>query len=119
MHIRKDKLPDPARLGNAGSFFKNPVVNEETLEHIRQFYPKVPFWEAGKNRFKISAAWLIGQCHYNRKRIGNAGTYPKQPLVIVNFGNATGKEILDLAEKIRKAVRNHFAISLESEVNII
>lgn len=119
INIRNSKLPDPASLGNAGSFFKNPVVKEDTLEHIRQFYPKVPFWEAGNNSFKLSAAWLIGQCHYDKKKIGDAGTYPKQPLVIVNYGNATGKDILELAEKIRKAVKNHFAITLESEVNII
>jgi UDP-N-acetylmuramate dehydrogenase len=117
--IRARKLPDPARLGNAGSFFKNPVVNRETLEHIRQFYPKVPFWEMQNSRFKISAAWLIEQCHYNKKRIGETGTYSKQPLVIVNYGKATGRDILNLAIKIQKAVKNHFAITLEPEVNII
>jgi len=119
INIRNGKLPDPARLGNAGSFFKNPVINEDTMEHIRQLYPKAPFWEAGKNRFKISAAWLIGQCHYDIKRTGDAGTYPKQPLVIVNYGNATGKDILELAGKIRKTVKNHFDITLDPEVNII
>ncbi len=119
INIRSNKLPDPARLGNAGSFFKNPVVNKDTLEHIRQFYPKAPYWETDKKRFKISAAWLIGQCHYDKKRTGDAGTYSKQPLVIVNYGKATGKDVLELTEKIRKAVKNRFAITLESEVNII
>ncbi|HJX71915.1 MAG TPA: UDP-N-acetylmuramate dehydrogenase [Bacteroidales bacterium] len=119
MNIRSGKLPDPAKLGNAGSFFKNPVVNSETLEHIRQFYPKVPCWETGKNQFKISAVWLIEQCHWGRKKIGQTGTYLKQPLVIVNYGQATGKDILNLARKIQRAVKNHFAIPLEPEVNIV
>ncbi|MBN2213753.1 MAG: UDP-N-acetylmuramate dehydrogenase [Bacteroidales bacterium] len=119
INIRTEKLPDPSRLGNAGSFFKNPVVTGDTLKHIHQFYPKIPYWKIDEDKYKISAAWLIEQCHYHKKRIGRTGTYPKQPLVIVNYGQATGKDILNLAKKIQKAIKNHFAIALEPEVNII
>jgi UDP-N-acetylmuramate dehydrogenase len=119
MSIRRSKLPDPLKLGNAGSFFKNPVVNKDTLENIRKFYPKLSFWELNEHQFKISAAWLIEQCHWDNKKIGHTGTYKKQPLVIVNYGKASGKEILNFAGKIQKAVKNHFAIALEPEVNII
>ncbi len=117
--IRKSKLPDPKELGNAGSFFKNPVVSRETFENILKFYPKVPFWEFKENLVKLSAAWLIEQCQWKSKKIGDAGTYRKQPLVIVNHGNATGNDVVTLSEKIQKAVKNHFAIQLEPEVNIL
>lgn len=116
--IRKSKLPDPKETGNAGSFFKNPVVSRETLEYIKKFYAKIPFWEFKNDQVKLSAAWLIEQCQWKSKKIGQAGTYRKQPLVIVNLGNATGNDVLTLARKIQKAVMNHFAIHLEPEVNI-
>ncbi|MBN2610618.1 MAG: UDP-N-acetylmuramate dehydrogenase [Bacteroidales bacterium] len=117
--IRKQKLPDPKELGNAGSFFKNPVVSLETLEYIKKFYPKVPYWESDSEKVKLSAAWLIETCQWKSKKIGDAGTYRKQPLVIVNYGHASANDILTLAGKIQKAVKNHFAIQLEPEVNII
>lgn len=119
INTRRNKLPDPKLLGNGGSFFKNPILSKETLESIRQFYPRIPYWEAGRDQFKISAAWLIEQCHWNKKRIGEVGTYVKHPLVIVNYGNATGKNILEIARKIQKTVKNNFAIHLEPEVNIL
>jgi UDP-N-acetylmuramate dehydrogenase len=119
MNIRNSKLPDPLETGNAGSFFKNPVVSSDMLENIRYYYPKVSFWKIGENQVKISAAWLIEQCNWNNKRIGQTGTYKSHPLVIVNYGTATGKDIQNLAVKIQKAVKNRFAIALEPEVSII
>lgn len=119
INIRSSKLPDPNKTGNAGSFFKNPVVSKDMFENIRQYYPKVSCREINENQFKISAAWLIEQCNWDSKKIGQAGTYKKHPLVIVNYGKATGKEILDFARKIQRAVKNRFAIALEPEVNII
>lgn len=117
--IRNNKLPDIAVLGNAGSFFKNPVINRETFETLKRHYLKIPYWELSDNEIKISAAWLIEQCGWKGKRIGNVGTYKNQPLVIVNYGNATGKEIKEFAEKLRKIVKSNFAINLEPEVDII
>ncbi|MFO7655866.1 MAG: UDP-N-acetylmuramate dehydrogenase [Bacteroidales bacterium] len=119
IETRRHKLPDPKELGNAGSFFKNPVVSLETLEYIKKFYPKIPHWESGQERVKLSAAWLIETCQWKSKKIGDAGTYRKQPLVIVNYGHATAKDIITLAGKIQKAVKNHFAIQLEPEVIIV
>ena len=119
INIRSSKLPDPHKLSNAGSFFKNPVVSKDMLVNIRQYYPKVSCWEVDENQFKISAAWLIEKCNWKNKKMGQAGTFKKHPLVIVNYGKATGKEILDFAGKIQRSVKNRFAITLEPEVNII
>ena len=117
--IRNEKLPDPKVLGNAGSFFKNPEVDIETVQNIMQHYPDMPHWNTGNNKIKLSAAWLIEKCNWKGRKTGRTGTYKKQPLVIVNYGNATGQEISSTAKKIQKAVKNQFAISLEPEVNII
>lgn len=115
---RKEKLPNPVEFGNAGSFFKNPLVKADVAEEILKIYPVMPFWNAGE-KIKLSAAWLIEQGGMKGKRIGNTGTYPKQPLVIVNYGNATGGEILGFSNEIKKAVFEKFGIELETEVNII
>ncbi|MBN1414387.1 MAG: UDP-N-acetylmuramate dehydrogenase [Bacteroidales bacterium] len=117
--IRKKKLPEPAQLGNAGSFFKNPVLNIQQFNTIRQSFPSIPGYKCEEQRFKISAAWLIEQCHWKGKRIGNVGTYKKQPLVIVNHGSASGTEIVEFARRIQRAVKTHFGITLETEVNIL
>jgi len=117
--IRNSKLPDTSILGNAGSFFKNPVIDKETFETLRRHFQKIPHWEINEKEVKISAAWLIEQCGWKGKRIGNVGTYKNQPLVLVNYGNATGKEIKEFADKLRKIVKSNFAISLEPEVDII
>lgn len=116
--IRKSKLPDTNQLGNAGSFFKNPEVSYSTLEKIKSEFPGVPFHKID-NKFKIPAAWLIEKCGYKGKKIGNVGTYEKHALIIVNYGNATGQEIKNFADEIKKAVLTKFNIDLEYEVNII
>ena len=116
--IRRNKLPDPEQLGNAGSFFKNPIVDEQKANEIRRFYPKMPAYKSGDNKFKLSAAWLIETAGWKDRKINNVGTYKKQPLVIVNYGHASGQEILEFAKKIQQAVQQKFAIMLEPEVNI-
>ncbi len=119
MTIRGNKLPDPSLVGNAGSFFKNPVVNQEQAHSLQRFFPDIPVYPYAENRVKLSAAWLIEQCGWKGKRLGKTGTYKMQPLIIVNHGGATGEEILRCALKMQKAVINHFAIKLETEVNIL
>ena len=117
--IRSAKLPDPARNGNAGSFFKNPVVDRTIYNCIRVEFPEVPFFPQQDNQMKIPAAWLIEKCGWKGKRLGNVGTWPSHALVIVNYGKATGQEIFDFSEKIIEEVEGKFGITLEREVNII
>ncbi|AFH49044.1 UDP-N-acetylmuramate dehydrogenase [Ignavibacterium album JCM 16511] len=116
--IRTEKLPDPQKIGNAGSFFKNPFVDEKTLLQIKNNFPDVPSF-LQENKIKIPAAWLIEKSGLKGFRKGNVGTYPKQPLVIVNYEDATGAEIIDFAKFIQKTVLETFNIELEPEVNII
>lgn len=118
-HIRNTKLPDPARYGNAGSFFKNPIVDQTIYKCIRVEYPDVPSFPAEGNQMKIPAAWLIDKSGWKGKRIGNVGTWPSQPLVIVNYGGATGQEIYDFSERILEDVERIFGVTLEREVNVI
>jgi UDP-N-acetylmuramate dehydrogenase len=117
--IRKNKLPDPSVKGNAGSFFKNPVIDRDKAISLYKFYPQIKGFRNADGSLKVSAAWLIEQSGWKGKRMGETGTHPKQPLIIVNHGGATGGEILQCALKIQKAVMNHFAIKLEMEVNIL
>ena len=117
--IRKSKLPDPSVTGNAGSFFKNPVVDKDRAASLRKFFPNRLGFESTDGLLKLSAAWLIEQCGWKGKRWGKTGTHKKQPLIIVNHGGASGEEILQCALKIQKAVMNHFAIKLEMEVNVL
>lgn len=117
--IRRSKLPDPDRVGNAGSFFKNPVVGCARLEALKSENPTVPFFLQQDGSYKIPAAWLIEQCGWKGKRFGDAGVHQFQPLVLVNFGKASGQEILDLARRIEESVWQHFEIQLENEVNIV
>ncbi len=118
INIRKSKLPDFTKFGNAGSFFKNPEINFTHLELLKREYPDIPFHQINDN-YKIPAAWLIEKCGYKGKRKGNTGTFEKQALVIINYGNATGDEIKNFADEIKEAVKNKFNIELEYEVNIV
>ncbi len=117
--IRQSKLPDPAIVGNAGSFFKNPEINSHGLHRLTRIEPEIPFYKIDEERFKIPAGWLIERCGWKGFRKGDAGCYNKQALVLVNYGNASGKEIFALSEKIIASVMKKFGITLEREVNII
>ncbi|MDD4108242.1 MAG: UDP-N-acetylmuramate dehydrogenase [Prolixibacteraceae bacterium] len=117
--IRSSKLPDPAKLGNAGSFFKNPVVKAEVAEEIRAKFPEMPVYPAGGNYHKLAAGWLIEQAGWKGYREKETGVHEKQALVIVNYGSTTGREIFDFSEKIRCSVLEKFGIDLEREVNCI
>ncbi|MEI7726059.1 MAG: UDP-N-acetylmuramate dehydrogenase [Bacteroidota bacterium] len=119
-NIRRRKLPDPAEIGNAGSFFKNPVISQELLVALQTGFPEIPFYlQASSEQVKIPAAWLIEQCGWKGYRSGDAGVHPDQPLVLVNYGSATGTQILELAGQIMDSVRQRFGIQLEMEVNVI
>ena len=117
--IRQSKLPDPAVLGNSGSFFKNPVLSAEDFKQFRRKNPSAPFYEVSATQFKIPAGWLIEQAGFKGQRFGNAGVHKNQALVLVNYGNATGSEIWELALRIQKKVKDEFGIYIEPEVNII
>jgi UDP-N-acetylmuramate dehydrogenase len=119
IRIRQKKLPDPAETGNAGSFFKNPVLPSEQARLLKNSHPSIPVYDCGGDKAKVSAAWLIENCNWKGKKIGPVGTHKKQPLVIVNHGGATGTEIIDFARKIQRAVQIRFGISLEMEVNVL
>jgi UDP-N-acetylmuramate dehydrogenase len=119
MAIRSHKLPDPAITGNAGSFFKNPVIDHEQAAGLRRFFPDIRGFDAPDGTVKLSAAWLIEHSGWKGRKTGRTGTHKRQPLIIVNYGGATGEEIFRCAKKIQKAVMNHFAIRLEMEVNVL
>lgn len=116
--IRQSKLPDPKVLGNSGSFFKNPVVDSETFQEFRRKFPEAPFYEVSATEFKIPAGWLIEKASFKGQRFGDAGVHKNQALVLVNYGNATGKEIWQLAMDIQKKVKEMTGIFIEPEVNV-
>ncbi|SHK79824.1 UDP-N-acetylmuramate dehydrogenase [Maribacter aquivivus] len=117
--IRQQKLPDPKILGNSGSFFKNPIVEKEIFEDFALKNPDAPFYKVTNDLYKIPAGWLIEQCGFKGKRFGDAGVHKNQALVLVNYENATGKDILDLAANIIDAVKLKFNIEISPEVNLI
>lgn len=117
--IRNSKLPNPGDVGNAGSFFKNPIVSRQKFEHLKKEYASIPGYELNAIETKVPAGWLIEKAGWKGKVVGKTGTYEQQALVIVNHGGATGKEILELAKKIRASVKNKFGIELVPEVNIV
>ena len=117
--IRNSKLPDPASLANAGSFFKNPIVSDEDFEKLKKDYNSIPGYQVDDHRTKVPAGWLIEQAGWKGKVVGRVGTYRQQALVIVNHGNATGQEILQLSKKIQQSVLQKFNIALVPEVNIV
>lgn len=119
IRIRNSKLPNPKDLGNSGSFFKNPIVDQTTFEEFNSDNPEAPFYKISDTQYKIPAGWLIEQCGFKGKRFGDAGVHEKQALVLVNYGNATGKEILELAHTIVAAVEKKFNIKIAPEVNLI
>ncbi len=117
--IRQSKLPDPKKIGNAGSFFKNPIVAARKFKKLNNLYPKMPHYPQSDGKVKIPAAWLIDQCGWKGKRKGNVGCHINQPLVLVNYGGGTGKAIQKLSEAIQQSVVEKFGIKLSAEVNII
>ena len=119
INIRSSKLPDPAKIGNAGSFFKNPSVAKNIFNDLKIKFPNIIGNENNDETMKLAAGWLIEQCGWKGFRKGDAGCHDKQALVLINFGNATGNEIYDLSENILQSVKNKFGVLLEREVNII
>tara|TARA_R110000796_G_scaffold41772_2_gene103395 strand:+ start:59970 stop:60983 length:1014 start_codon:yes stop_codon:yes gene_type:complete len=117
--IRKSKLPDPKELGNSGSFFKNPIIDTIEFLDFQKKNPEAPFYKVSENEYKIPAGWLIEQCGFKGKRFADAGVHEKQALVLVNYGSASGKDILELAYKIIEAVKVRFNIAIFPEVNIV
>jgi UDP-N-acetylmuramate dehydrogenase len=124
--IRKSKLPDPKEIGNSGSFFKNPVISKKQFLKLQKENPTIPSYlvassaaEKSETEIKVPAGWLVEQSGFKGKRIGDAGVHKKQALVLVNYKNASGEEIYQLAKKIQKTVLDKFGISLEIEVNVI
>ena len=119
INIRRSKLPDPDIIGNAGSFFKNPVVAEPLAARLIIEYPLMPFFRERPGSVKLAAGWLVEQCGWKGKRIGDAGVHEKQALVLVNHGNALGKDIYMLSESIRLSVQAQFGIDMEREVEVV
>jgi UDP-N-acetylmuramate dehydrogenase len=117
--IRSSKLPDPTVLGNSGSFFKNPVVDAHFFDDLCTRFENVVHYKLDDGTYKIPAGWLIDQCGWKGKRVGNVGCYEKQALVIVNHGEATGREIWDFAQQVQSDVQDKYGILLEPEVNIL
>lgn len=119
IQIRKEKLPDPQKIGNAGSFFKNPIVKKTHLEQLLKENSEMPYYAISEEKYKIPAGWLVEKIGFKGKKMGAVGVHQKQALVLVNYGKGTGAEILFLAKKIQKCVLETFGIALEIEVNLL
>lgn len=119
IRIREEKLPDPKVMGNAGSFFMNPVVSRTQFEALQAEYPQMPFYELADGRVKIPAGWMIDRCGWKGKALGPAAVHEKQALVLVNRGGAKGRDIIALSDAVRASVRDKFGIDIHPEVNFI
>ena len=119
INIRRSKLPDPEITGNAGSFFRNPVVSSSFAETLKKEFPDLPVYDDTSGGKKLAAGWLIEKCGWKGKKTGDAGVYEKQSLVLVNYGKATGPDIYQLSERIRESVLKKFGVDLEREVEIV
>jgi len=117
--IRQSKLPDPKELGNSGSFFKNPILLKTDFEKIHQKFPEMKYYDVSETEVKVPAGWLIEQAGFKGKRFGDAGIHKNQALVLVNYGNASGKEILAVSKTIQDTIFKVFGIHIEAEVNVI
>jgi UDP-N-acetylmuramate dehydrogenase len=117
--IRKSKLPDPKELGNSGSFFKNPIISKEEFDKIHVLHPEMPHYTITETTVKVPAGWLIERAGFKGKRFGDAGIHKNQALVLVNYGNATGQEILAVSKDVQATVLREFGIAIEAEVNVI
>jgi UDP-N-acetylmuramate dehydrogenase len=117
--IRQSKLPDPKELGNSGSFFKNPIISKEAYEKAKALHPDMPHYVVSENSVKVPAGWLIEQAGFKGKRFGDAGVHKNQALVLVNYGTATGAELVALSQNIQQTILSQFGIAIEAEVNII
>ena len=116
--IRVNKLPDPSTIGNSGSFFKNPIISKQKFDELQSCFSDIVYYPIQSGDIKLAAGWLIENCGWKGKRIGNTGTWKNQALVLVNYGNASGMEIFDLSERIIESVYQKFGVQLEREVNI-
>jgi UDP-N-acetylmuramate dehydrogenase len=117
--IRQSKLPDPKELGNSGSFFKNPIISKAAYEKAKALHPEMPHYVVTETEVKVPAGWLIERAGFKGKRFGDAGIHKNQALVLVNYGNATGQEILAVSKNIQATVLKEFGIAIEAEVNVI
>lgn len=117
--IRQSKLPDPKKIGNSGSFFKNPILSIDHFNTLKSIFPTIPNYPASEKTVKVPAGWLIEEAGFKGKTLGNYGVHKKQALVLVNYGGAKGSDILDLARLIQKTIDRIFNIKIETEVNIL
>ncbi|SCY43019.1 UDP-N-acetylmuramate dehydrogenase [Flavobacterium caeni] len=117
--IRQSKLPDPKELGNSGSFFKNPIISKKAFEKVQAQFPDIKSYPVSDTEVKVPAGWLIEQAGFKGKRFGDAGVHKNQALVLVNYGNATGQEILAVSKDIQRTILEKFGIAIEAEVNVI
>jgi len=117
--IRQSKLPDPKKIGNAGSFFKNPVVSIQQLTTLQKEYPNIPSYPVNEKFVKIPAAWLIDTLRFKGKQVGSIACHDKQPLVLVNLGDGNGSDLITLAQQIMQNVHQHFDVLLENEVRLV